>query len=101
MSKKSIIQRNLKRMSISNIYKKRRIVLQEKIKNKFLSGEERFSAVLDLQKFPRDSSPVRIRKRCYLSGRGRGVMSKFGLSRIWFRKLSLECKIPGVEKSSW
>lgn len=101
MSKKSVNQRNLRRMKISSIYRDRRTELKIKIKNKFLAGDKRFAAVLDLQKLPRDSSPVRIRNRCYLSGRGRGVLSKFGLSRIWFRKLVLECQVPGVYKSSW
>jgi ribosomal protein S14 len=69
--------------------------------NKAISLEERFQAQLSLGKLPRNSSKNRIRNRCLLSGRGRGVLRKFCLSRIWFRKLALECKLPGVIKASW
>jgi len=75
--------------------------LKSKIKNKSLSANEIFSAVLEMQKMPRDSSPVRVRNRCYLSGRSRGILPSFGLSRICFRSLASQNYLPGVSKLSW
>jgi small subunit ribosomal protein S14 len=66
-----------------------------------LSEEERASAYLKLQKMPRDTSPNRVINRCLLSGRPRGNYRKFGLSRLAFRQLALEGKLPGVTKASW
>lgn len=101
MSKKSVYHRNLKRLNKSLIYQKRRITLKNKIRNKSLTGEEVFAAVLEFQKLPRDASPVRIRNRCYLSGRARGIIPQFGISRIWFRRLAGQNYLPGVSKYSW
>jgi small subunit ribosomal protein S14 len=89
MSKKSIIARQLKREKIVERYAERRKKLKE---------EGRW---LELQKLPRDSSPVRLRNRCQLTGRPRAYIRRFGISRIKFRELALEGKIPGVRKASW
>ncbi len=89
MSKKSVIARQLKREKLVAKYAEKRKKLKE-------TGEW-----LLLQKLPRDSSPVRLRNRCKLTGRPRGYIRKFGLCRIKFRELALEGKIPGVKKASW
>ena len=69
--------------------------------NKKMSAEEQYQARLKLSKIPRNASKVRIRNRCMLTGRGRGVYRKFNLSRIAFRELSSIGQIPGITKSSW
>ena len=101
MAKVSIIQRNLKRRILFEKNKNTRRELKVIRNNKTKTLEERFQAQILLSKLPRNSSKTRIRNRCLLSGRSRGVYSKFQLSRIWFRKLASECKLPGVTKSSW
>ncbi len=89
MSKKSVIVRQLKREKLVAKYAEKRKKLKE-------AGDW-----ILLQKLPRDSSPVRLRNRCKLTGRPRGYIRKFGLCRIKFRELALEGKIPGVKKASW
>jgi small subunit ribosomal protein S14 len=82
-------------------YKEKRASLKATMIDPELSLEERLAAGRALAKLPRDSSPVRLRNRCKLSGRPRGYLRKFGLSRIALRELAHEGKIPGVTKSSW
>lgn len=65
------------------------------------SDEERHNAKMALNKMPRDSSPVRLRSRCQLTGRSRGVLKKFKLSRLCFREMALKGLIPGIVKASW
>ncbi len=89
MAKKSIIARNKKRRRTVAKYAQKRRELKEK-------GD--WEA---LQKLPRDASPVRIHNRCSLTGRPRGYMRDFGVSRIVFREMALAGKIPGVRKASW
>lgn len=89
MAKKSVIARNLKRQRMAEKYAQRRAELKA-------AGDS-----VGLQKLPRNSSPGRIRRRCLVTGRGKGVYRKFGLCRNMFRLLALEGKIPGVRKSSW
>lgn len=101
MSKKSVYHRNLKRIYEVKVYRERRMKLKKQIKDQSLTGQQRFAAVLEIQKLPKNASPVRVRNRCYLSGRARGIMPKFGLSRIWFRKLANQNQLPGIVKSSW
>lgn len=101
MAKKSIIQRNIKRIKLFSGNQKKRDSLREIRNNKHNTLEERFAAQSKLMMLPRNSSKSRIRNRCLLSGRGRGVYRKFNLSRIWIRKLASECRLPGVIKSSW
>ena len=101
MSKLSIIQRNKKRIKLYKRYKTKHDKLLSIAKNKSLSVDEQFQARLKLSAIPRNASKVRIRNRCLLTGRGRGVYRKFKLSRIAFRELASDGKLPGIIKSSW
>ncbi len=101
MAKKSSIQRNLKRIRLVEKYQSKRAELKKKLLDPELSDEEFFKAQKQLSKLPRNSSPVRVRNRCGVTGRPRAYIRKFGLSRITFRELASEGKIPGVTKSSW
>ena len=101
MAKKSLVHRNLKRQKTVARLKNRRAKLLEAANDLKSSGEERFEARLKLQKLPRDASPVRLRNRCRITGRPRGVYRKFGLSRAMIRLLAMRGEIPGVIKSSW
>ena len=100
MAKLAITNRNLKRQKIVAKYQSLRKSLLE-INNLNLEDKERFEARLSFQKLPRDSSPVRIRNRCTLTGRPRGVYSKFGLGRSKLRDIAMSGKIPGIIKASW
>ena len=82
-------------------FSNRRFVLKKQIKNKNLTLEERIKIQSKLNDLPRDSSRVRIRNRCKITGRARGVYRKFGLSRIKIRELSMDGSLPGVTKASW
>ena len=101
MAKQSSIQKNLNRKNIVSKYKKRRDSLKKKIMQKDLSMEERFKLQTKLNDLPRDSSNIRVRNRCEITGRSRSVYRKFGLSRIKLRELSMAGSLPGVVKSSW
>ena len=101
MAKVSMVQRDLKRRKLYSKYKGKREKLLAVAKDKSLSAEERFEARLKLAQLPRNSSKNRIRNRCLITGRPRGVYRKFGLSRIKLRELSMTGDLPGVVKSSW
>ncbi|PTY07747.1 30S ribosomal protein S14 [Opitutaceae bacterium EW11] len=101
MPKTSAIERNLKRIRLVEKHKAKRAELKATLANPATSDEEFFAAQKKLAKLPRNSSPVRVRNRCSLSGRPRAYNRKFGVSRIQFRELALAGKIPGVIKSSW
>lgn len=101
MAKKSVIARNKKREALYKKHREKREELKKIISNPDADPEEVEVAFVALQKLPRNSSPVRIRKRCVLTGRPRGVLSRFGLCRNEFRRLSHEGQIVGVTKSSW
>ncbi len=102
MAKKSIIERNLRRIKLCDQYKEKRQKLKSIINNKNLSIAERFTAQNKLiKKLPRNSSKTKIRNRCALTGRPRGVYRKFGLCRIVLRDLCSFGQVPGVTKSSW
>ena len=101
MAKVSMVQRDLKRRKLYSKYKGKREKLLAIAKDKSLSAEERFEARLKLSQLPRNSSKNRIRNRCLITGRPRGVYRKFGLSRIAFRELAAVGQIPGITKSSW
>lgn len=101
MAKIAIINRNDQRQKIVKKFASKRKELYEKINNFSLSDDERFLARQELQRLPRDSSPVRIRNRCSLTGRPRGVYSKFGLGRNKLRDMAMNGKIPGLIKASW
>ena len=101
MAKTSAIQKNLKRIKLVKRYAKKRAALKKIIKNKKLELSERFAAQLKLNKLPKNSSKIRIRNRCEVSGRPHGVYRKLKISRIALRQLGLQGKIPGLVKSSW
>ena len=101
MAKTSAIQRNLKRIKMSKKFEKKRRKLKEIIKNKKLPLNERFAAQLKFDKLPKNSSRVRIRNRCGISGRPHGYYRKLKISRIALRDMASAGKIPGIIKSSW
>lgn len=92
---------NEKRKKLSERYLKLRTELKAKIVDPNVSDEEKWEAMERLQKLPRNSSKIRVRNRCVVTGRPRGVYRDFGLSRLEFRRLALRGMIPGVTKSSW
>jgi small subunit ribosomal protein S14 len=100
MAKKSMIEREKKRIKLTKKYALKRATLLKKYQN-----EENFNFKLEihskLQKLPRNSSKIRIRNRCWKTGRPRGVFQDFGLSRHVFREMAHQCLLPGVTKSSW
>ena len=101
MAKKSKIMNNKHKIELSNrLYSKRKDLLDE-IKNPELSYNEKQALRLKLEKLPKNSNRIRVRNRCNVTGRPRGVYRKFGLSRITFRELALKGLIPGVSKASW
>lgn len=101
MAKKSAIERNKKRERMAKKFAGRRGRLLEIANNEKLPMEDRFAARLRLAQLPRNSSKVRIRNRCALTGRPRGTYRKFKLSRIALRELGSTGQIPGLVKSSW
>ena len=101
MAKVSAVQKNLKRRRMVANHAEKRAALKAIIKNRELPMEERFKAQLKLNDLPRDGSKIRVRNRCNVSGRPRGVYRKLNMSRIALRELGASGKIPGIVKSSW
>jgi len=101
MARKGKIQKNEKRKAIVQRYEEKRDALRGIVKSRTATMEEKQEAMLALQRLPRDSSPTRLRNRCNQTGRARGYVRKFGISRIALRNDALEGKIPGVRKASW
>jgi small subunit ribosomal protein S14 len=101
MTRKSLIARNDKRISLYNKYSEKRAQLKKEIKSKDITLSERYPLIQKLNKMPRDSSKTRIRNRCFITGRPKGVYSKFELCRHKIRELASEGLLPGVTKSSW
>jgi len=101
MAKKSSIERNKKRRKMAAQYAGKRDELKAIAKDQSRSPEDRFAARMKLAKLPRNSAKVRVRNRCELSGRPRGVYRKFRMSRIAVRDLASTGRIPGMVKSSW
>jgi len=101
MAKLSSINKNNKRIKMSDKFYKKRLTLKKIIMNKKLSLEERFKAQQKLSKLPRNSAKNRVRNRCQITGRPHGVYRKLKISRIALRQLGLQGKIPGMVKSSW
>ncbi len=100
MAKKSMIEREKKRIKLNNKYKTKR----ENLLKQYQTTED-FNLKLEIhskiQKLPRNSAKIRIRNRCWKTGRPRGVFRDFGLSRHVFREMAHQCLLPGVTKSSW
>ena len=101
MAKLSAINKNNRRIKLSDKYYKKRQSLKKIIMNKKLTLEDRFKAQQKLSKLPRNSAKTRVRNRCQITGRPHGVYRKLKISRIALRQLGLEGKIPGMVKSSW
>nr|QYB18835.1 ribosomal protein S14 [Climaconeis sp.] len=100
MAKKSMIEREKKRTKLYNKYISKRAKLLKDYRN-----EKNFDLKIEvhskLQKLPRNSSKTRIRNRCWKTGRPRGILTDFGLSRHVFREMAHKCLLPGITKSSW
>lgn len=101
MAKKSVIHRNIKRKAVVEKYKELRQALKHAISDPNVSEDERWEALKKLQALPRNASPVRVRRRCSLTGRPRGVYRKFNLSRTKLREYAMRGELPGLVKASW
>ena len=101
MAKLSAINKNKKRIKLSNKLYKKRKNLKKVVMDKKISLEERFKAQQKLSKLPRNSAKNRVMNRCEITGRPHGVYRKLKISRIALRQLGLQGKIPGLIKSSW
>ncbi|MGH8763794.1 MAG: 30S ribosomal protein S14 [Nitrosospira sp.] len=101
MAKVAVINRDLKRRETVKKFAAQRAELFIVINDAKMSDEERHSARIKLQMLPRNASPVRLRNRCALTGRSRGVYSKFGLGRGKLRDIAMSGEIPGMTKASW
>lgn len=101
MAKKSMINRELKRAKTIAKYAAKRAELAAIYNDVNLSAEERMAARLKFQQLPRNSSPARLRNRCQVTGRPRGVFRKFGLCRNKLREVVMRGEVPGVTKASW
>ena len=101
MAKLSLINRDIKRAKLAEKYAAKRAALKAVIDDQSKTDEERYQARLQLQKLPRNSNPTRQRNRCAVTGRSRGVYSKFGLARHKLREMAMRGEIPGITKASW
>ena len=101
MAKTSKVQKNEQRKVLVAKHRGRRDELRAIIKGATTTDEERAEAYRQIRKLPRDSAATRIRNRCAMTGRPRGFVRQFGLSRITFREMALNGLIPGVKKASW
>ncbi|MBV7433575.1 30S ribosomal protein S14 [Cardiobacteriaceae bacterium TAE3-ERU3] len=102
MAKKSMINREAKRIKTVQKYAAKRHELKEIIRKvDQYSEEERLEAQEKLQKLPRNASPARVQRRCRITGRPHAVYRKFGLSRIKLRELAMRGEVPGIKKASW
>src|SRR3990167_3271961 len=101
MAKKSSVEKNKKRMRMVEQYKDRRLTLKKATVDLSLTLEERMAAQAKLSDLPKNSSAVRVRNRCSQTGRPRGYLRFFGVSRIVFRELASAGLLPGVRKASW
>jgi len=101
MAKTNMVEREKRRARIVKRYAAKRAQLKELIRDPRTSPEERTAAQARLQSMPRDASPSRMRNRCNITGRSRGVYRKFGLSRQKIREVAMRGEIPGLAKASW
>nr|YP_010537711.1 ribosomal protein S14 [Tenuicylindrus belgicus]UYC31628.1 ribosomal protein S14 [Tenuicylindrus belgicus] len=100
MAKKSMIQREIKRIKLVNKYAAKRASLLEQYKNS-TSFDSKLEIHSKIQKLPTNSAKVRVRNRCWKTGRPRGYYRDFGVSRHVLREMAHQCLLPGVKKSSW
>jgi small subunit ribosomal protein S14 len=101
MAKTSMVNRDIKRTKLVKKHATKRDALKKIVSSTTASYEEKMDAAVKLQKLPRDSSPSRQRNRCALTGRSRGVYSKFGLGRNKLREATMRGDVPGLRKASW
>ncbi len=101
MARKSLINRNAKRLHLIEKYSARRAELKKVLMDPSASMDAKAAALRAFAKMPRDSAKVRYRNRCALTGRSRGTFRKFGLGRNILREIAMNGEIPGVTKSSW
>ena len=101
MAKLSVINRNLKREALVKKFSAKRAALKAVIDDSSRSDEDRYEARLALQLLPRNSNPTRLRSRCEITGRPRGVYSNFGLGRNKLREVVMRGEVPGMVKASW
>ncbi len=101
MAKKSVIARQFKRTKKVAKYAALRAQLKQKVSDIALSAELRWQAQQQLQQLPRDASPVRLVNRCHLTGRPRGVLRRFNMSRNMLRIYAMQGDVPGIVKASW
>lgn len=101
MAKKSAVEKNKRRRKLVDQYAEKRATLKAMAKDQSLPPEDRFKARLKLNELPKNSSKIRVRNRCAVTGRPRGYYRKFGVSRIALRELGSKGQLPGVVKSSW
>lgn len=101
MAKLALINRQKKRETLVAKFAAKREKLQAIVNDQSLTEEERFEARLKIQALPRNANPTRLRNRCAITGRPRGVFRKFGLGRSKLREIAMRGEIPGVVKASW
>ena len=101
MAKKSMIARETKRTKMVAKYAAKRAALKATVSDVNVSDDEKWDALVALQKLPRDASPVRQRRRCQITGRPHGVYRKFGLGRNKLREAAMRGDVPGLVKASW
>ena len=101
MAKLALINRDYKRRQLVKKFDKKRELLQAIVDDPKASEETRYAARLKIQELPRNSNKTRLRNRCALTGRPRGVYSKFGLGRNKLREFAMRGEIPGIVKASW
>ncbi len=101
MAKKSSVEKQKRREKLVNLKWDKRQELKKKVLNMNLDEEERHAAVIALNKMKRDTSPIRLRNRCQITGRCRGFLRKFQVSRLVFREMASFGMIPGITKASW
>ncbi|MDE6652997.1 MAG: 30S ribosomal protein S14 [Muribaculaceae bacterium] len=101
MAKESMKAREVKRAKLVEKYAKRKAELKEAAKKAIMEGESAYEFYQELQKLPKNASKVRKHNRCSITGRPKGYMRQFGISRIQFREMASSGLIPGVKKASW
>jgi small subunit ribosomal protein S14 len=101
MAKKSTIEKNERRKKMTARFAAKRRALKAVVQNPKSTMDEKLAAQVSLQKLPRNSAKERVRHRCSMTGRSRGNLREFGLSRMTFREMALSGLIPGVRKASW
>jgi small subunit ribosomal protein S14 len=101
MARKSLVAKQKRRERLVKLKYDRRQMLKKIVKDLNKSDEERLAAKISLNKLPKNSSPVRLRNRCQFTGRSRGFLRKFKMSRLCFREMANQGLIPGIIKASW